>query len=214
MKLGKELLTATIAILVLTVVLGVAYPLVMTGISQVAFPTKADGSQVKVDGKVVGSRLIGKAFVIDTGKKDADGNAITRPDPKYFQPRPSQTGLQRAPATFFSNRGPNSAVGRFFFRDQLAAYMALEGRYDPGLTKAKVPVDAVTTSASGVDPHISKANADIQAHRIAAVRRLPLDRVDKLIADNTDGRFLGVIGEPGVNVLELNLALDKEAPAR
>ncbi len=213
MKLGKELLTATIAVLVLTVVLGVAYPLVMTGISQVAFPTKADGSQVKVDGKVVGSRLIGKAFVIDTGKKDADGNAITRPDPKYFQPRPSQTGYSGT-ATFFSNRGPNSAVGRFFFRDQLAAYMALEGRFDPGLTKAKVPVDAVTTSASGVDPHISKANADIQAHRIAAVRRLPLNRVNKLIADNTDGRFLGVIGEAGVNVLELNLALDKEAPAR
>jgi K+-transporting ATPase ATPase C chain len=213
MKLGKELLTATIAILVLTVVLGVAYPLVMTGISQVAFPAKADGSQVKVDGKVVGSRLIGKAFVLDTGKKDSDGNPITRPDPRYFQPRPSQTDYS-ATGTFFSNRGPNSAVGRFFFRDQLAAYISLEGRYDPGLTEAKVPVDAVTTSGSGVDPHISKANAGIQAHRIAAVRHLPLDRVDKLIADNTDGRFLGVIGEPGVNVLELNLALDKEAPAR
>jgi len=213
MKLGKELLTAAIAILVFTVVLGVAYPLVMTGISQVAFPTKADGSQVKVDGKVVGSRLIGKAFVLDTGKKDSDGNPITRPDPRYFQPRPSQTDYS-ATGTFFSNRGPNSAVGRFFFRDQLAGYMALEGRYDPGLTKAKVPVDAVTTSGSGVDPHISRANAGIQAHRIAAVRHLPLDRVDKLIADNTDGRFLGVIGEPGVNVLELNLALDKEAPAR
>ena len=176
MKLGKELLTATIAILVLTVVLGVAYPLVMTGISQVAFPTKADGSQIKAGNKVVGSRLIYSA-----------------------------TG------TFFSNRGPNSAVGRFFFRDQLAAYMALESRFDPGLTKAKVPVDAVTTSASGVDPHISQANARIQAHRIAAVRGLPLARVDQLIAANTDGRFLGVIGEPGVNVLELNLALDKEA---
>ena len=213
MKLGKELLTATIAILVLTVMLGVAYPLVMTGISQVAFPTKAGGSQVKVDGKVVGSRLIGKAFVLDTGKKDSDGNPITRPDPRYFQPRPSQIDYS-ATGTFFSNRGPNSAVGRFFFRDQLAAYMALEGRYDPGLTKAKVPVDAVTTSGSGVDPHISRANAGIQAHRIAAVRHLPLDRVNKLIADNTDGRFLGVIGEPGVNVLELNLALDKEAPAR
>jgi K+-transporting ATPase ATPase C chain len=213
MKLGKEFLTATIAILVLTVMLGIAYPLVMTGISQVAFPSKADGSQVKVDGKVVGSRLIGKAFVLDTGKKDSDGNPITRPDPRYFQPRPSQTDYS-ATGTFFSNRGPNSAVGRFFFRDQLAAYMALERRYDPGLTAAKVPVDAVTTSGSGVDPHISKANAAIQAHRIAAVRHLPLDRVDKLIADNTDGRFLGVIGEPGVNVLELNLALDKEAPAR
>jgi potassium-transporting ATPase KdpC subunit len=213
MKLGKELLTATIAILVFTVILGVGYPLVMTGVSQVAFPNKADGSQVKVGGKVVGSRLIGKAFVLDTGKKDSDGNAITRPDPRYFQPRPSQTDYS-ATGTFFSNRGPNSAVGRFFFRDQLAAYLALEGRYDPGLTKAKVPVDAVTTSASGVDPHISKANAGIQAHRIAAVRRLSLDRVDQLIADNTDGRFIGVIGEPGVNVLELNLALDKEAPAR
>jgi len=213
MKLGKELLTAVIAVLVLTVILGVAYPLVMTGISQVAFPSKADGSQVKVDGKVVGSRLIGKAFVLDTGKKDSDGNPITRPDPRYFQPRPSQTDYS-ATGTFFSNRGPNSAVGRFFFRDALDAYMALESRYDPGLTKARVPVDSVTTSGSGVDPHISKANADIQAHRIAAVRHLPLDRVDKLIADNTDGRFLGVIGEPGVNVLELNLALDKEAPAR
>jgi K+-transporting ATPase ATPase C chain len=213
MKLGKEFLTATIAILVLTAMLGVAYPLVMTGISQVAFPSKADGSQVKVDGKVVGSSLIGRAFVLDTGKKDSDGNPITRPDPRYFQPRPSQSDYS-ATGTFFSNRGPNSAVGRFFFRDQLAAYMALEHRYDPGLTAAKVPVDAVTTSGSGVDPHISRANAAIQAHRIAAVRHLPLDRVDKLIADNTDGRFLGVIGEPGVNVLELNLALDKEAPAR
>jgi potassium-transporting ATPase KdpC subunit len=213
MKLAKELSTAVIAIVVLTVVLGVAYPLAMTGISQIAFPAKADGSQVKVDGKVVGSSLIGKAFVIDTGRKDSDGNAITRPDPRYFQPRPSQTDYS-ATGTFFSNRGPNSAVGRFFFRDQLDAYLALEGRYDPGLTKAKVPVDAVTTSGSGVDPHISKANAAIQAHRIAAVRHLPLDRVEKLIADNTDGRFLGVIGEPGVNVLELNLALDKEAPAR
>jgi potassium-transporting ATPase KdpC subunit len=213
MKLTRELTTAAIAIVVLTVILGVAYPLAMTGISQVAFPNKADGSQVKVDGQVVGSRLIGKAFVVDTDKKDADGNPITRPDPKYFQPRPSQTDYS-ATTTFFSDRGPNSAVGRFFFRDQLDAYMALEGRYDPGLTKAKVPVDAVTTSGSGVDPHISKANAAIQAHRIAAVRHLPLDRVDELIADNTDGRFLGVIGEPGVNVLELNLALDKESPAR
>ena len=213
MKLTKELTTAAIAILVLTVVLGLAYPLVMTGISQVAFPNKANGSQLKVDGKVVGSRLIGKAFVIDTGKKDSDGNPITRPDPRYFQPRPSQTDYS-ATGTFFSNRGPNSAVGRFFYRDALASYLDLERKYDPGLTAAKVPVDAVTTSGSGVDPHISKANAAIQAHRIAAVRNLPLARVNALIKDNTDGRFIGVIGEPGVNVLELNLALDKEASAR
>jgi len=213
MKLTRELITAAIAVVTLTVVLGLVYPLVMTGIAQLAFPNKADGSQVKADGKVVGSRLIGKAFVIDTGKKDSDGNPITRPDPKYFQPRPSQTDYS-ATGTFFSNRGPNSAVGRFFFRDAIASYLALERPYDRGLTAAKVPVDAVTTSGSGVDPHISKANAAIQAHRIAAVRRLPLDRVSTLIADNTDGRFLGVIGEPGVNVLELNLALDKEASAR
>jgi K+-transporting ATPase ATPase C chain len=202
MKLTRELTTAVVAVLALTVILGLAYPLAMTGIAQVAFPNKADGSQVKVDGKVVGSRLIAKPFL-----------RAKKPDRRYFQPRPSNTDYS-ATVTAFSNRGPNSAVGRFFFRDQLDAYMALEGRYDPGLTAAKVPVDAVTTSGSGVDPHISKANAAIQAHRIAAVRHLPLDRVDKLIAANTDGRFLGVIGEPGVNVLELNLALDKEAPAR
>src|SRR5437762_3180356 len=105
MRLVKELSTAAIAILVLTVMLGVAYPLVMTGISQVVFPGKADGSQVKVGGEVVGSRLIGKAFVVDTGRKDADGNAITRPDPRYFQPRPSQTDYS-ATSTAFSNRGP------------------------------------------------------------------------------------------------------------
>ncbi len=208
MKIRNELITAGLAIVVLTVILGIGYPLVMTGISQVAFPNKANGSQVEVDGKVVGSKLIAKAFVIDTGMKDSDGNPITRPDPKYFQPRPSQTDYS-ATGTFFSNRGPNSAVGRFFFRDALASYLDLERKYDPALTAAKVPVDAVTTSASGVDPHISKANALIQAHRIAAVRGMPLQRVDDLIEANTDGRFLGVIGEPGVNVLGLNLALDK-----
>jgi len=203
MKLARELSTAAIAILVLPVMLGVAYPLVMTGISQVAFPNKADGSQIKVGGKVVGSRLIAKAFALRGGK----------PDPRYFQPRPSQTDYS-ATASAFSNRGPNSIEARFFYRDELNAYLALEGRFDPALTKAKVPVDAVTTSASGVDPHISQANARIQAHRVASVRRLSLARVNALIQDNTDGRFLGVIGEPGVNVLELNLALDKEAPVR
>jgi K+-transporting ATPase ATPase C chain len=200
MKLTKEITTAALAIVVLTLVLGLAYPLVMTGISQVAFPSKADGSQVKVDGKVAGSRLIAKAFTLKGGK----------PDPKYFQPRPSQSDYS-ATGTFFSNRGPNSASARVFYRKQVDAYLALERRYDPGLTAANVPVDAVTTSASGVDPHISKANAAIQAHRIAAVRNLPLARVNALIKGNTDGRFLGVVGEPGVNVLELNLALDKEA---
>jgi potassium-transporting ATPase KdpC subunit len=203
MKLAKELSTAAVAILVLTVVLGVAYPLVMTAVAQVAFPTKANGSQVRVDGKVVGSRLIAKAFTLPSGE----------PNPRYFQPRPSQTDYS-ATSSAFSNRGPNSIAARAFYRDELNAYLALEGRYDPGLTKAQVPVDAVTTSASGVDPDISQANARIQAHRVAAMRRLPLARVNALIRDNTDGRFLGLIGEPGVNVLDLNLALDKEAPIR
>jgi K+-transporting ATPase ATPase C chain len=200
MKLTRELTTAALAILVLTVLLGLAYPLAMTGIAQVAFPSKANGSQVRVGGKVVGSRLVAKAFTLRDG----------RPDPRYFQPRPSQTGYS-ATASAFSNRGPNSASAAVFYRKQLAAYLALERPYDPALSDAEVPVDAVTTSASGVDPQISEANAAIQAHRIAAVRHLPLGRVTALIHANTDGRLLGLIGEPGVNVLELNLALDEEA---
>jgi K+-transporting ATPase ATPase C chain len=206
----KDLITGALAIVFFTILLGVAYPLVITGVSQVAFNNKANGSQIKVNGKVVGSKLLAQPFVIDTGKKDSDGNPITRPNPRYFQPRPSQTSYNPA-GTFFSNRGPNQASAEFFYRDQLASYLKLEGPFTPGLTAAKVPVDAVTTSASGVDPQISQANARIQAHRVARVRRLPLPEVDKAIKDNTDGRFLGVLGEPGVNVTELNLALDKAA---
>lgn len=209
MKLTKDIATSAIAIVLFTVVLGIGYPLAITGIAQVAFGDRADGSQIRQGATVVGSRLIGVSKTIDTGRKDTDGNPITRPDPAYFQPRPSATGYS-ATATYFSNRGPNAASARFFYRDALAAYRALEGPYNPGLTNAGVPVDAVTTSASGVDPHISPANAAIQARRVAALRKLPLQRVQQLIADNTDGRFLGVIGEPGVNVPELNVALDKE----
>jgi K+-transporting ATPase ATPase C chain len=212
MKLANDFVTGAIAIVFFTLLLGLAYPLVVTGISQVAFSDQADGSQIKAEGKVVGSRLIGVARTIDTGRKDADGEPITRPDPAYFQPRPSATGYS-ASATYFANRGPNSAAARYFYRDELAAYLALEGPFNPGLTNAKVPVDAVTASGSGVDPHISEANAAIQARRVAATRKIALGRVHKLIDDSTDGRFLGVIGEPGVNIPELNLALDKEAPA-
>jgi K+-transporting ATPase ATPase C chain len=188
----------------------------MTGISQVAFHDRASGSPITVGGKVVGSRLLAHAYtlpVLDSNgkpKKDSDGNPVTQPDPKYFQPRPSQTGYNPN-GTFFSNRGPNQSSARYFYRDQLAAYLALNGRYDPGLKDADVPQDAVTTSGSGVDPHITPANAAIQAHRIAAVRKLPLATVQSLIKANTDGRALGVLGEPGVNVTTLNLALDREA---
>jgi K+-transporting ATPase ATPase C chain len=200
----RNIISAFLAMVVFTIVLGVVYPVVITGVSQVAFGSNADGNP----------DLIAKAWtkpVLDANgqpKKDADGNAVTEPDPRYFQPRPSQTGY--APdATFFSNRGPNQASARYFYRDQLAAYIALNGQFNPGLTNAKVPADAVTTSGSGVDPHISADNARIQARRVAEVRGLPLERVNQLIDDNTDGRFLGLFGEPGVNTTKLNEALGR-----
>jgi potassium-transporting ATPase KdpC subunit len=212
----KNLVTSALAVVVFTVLLGLAYPLAITGISQVAFPNRADGSPITVNGKVVGSKLLAQAYqvpVLDAAgmtKQDADGNPVTQPNPKYLQPRPSESGYN-ANGTFFSNRGPNQASAKLFYRDQLKAYLALESPYNPGLKNADVPADAVTTSASGVDPHISKANADIQARRIAAVRKLPLAQVDALVKANTDGRSLGLLGDPGVNVTELNLALDREA---
>ena len=191
----RDLITSALAILVFTALFGLVYPLATTGISQVAFPSKADGSRVERDGKVVGSRLIGQDF---------------RNDPRYFQSRPSVTGYNPA-GTYFNNLGPNQKDLRDLFRENIAAYLKRERPYDPGLMPHDVPVDAVTTSASGVDPHISEANARIQARRVAEVRRLPVARVNDLIDENTDGRQLGFLGEPGVNVLELNLALDREA---
>ena len=189
----RDLTSSLLAVVVLTLLFGLVYPLAFTGVSQLLFPGNANGSKVTVNGKVVGSRLIGQDF---------HGKA------QYFQARPSQSGYS-ANDTFFSNAGPNSKDAKQFFATHLANYLKRERPYDPSLTASQVPVDAVTTSASGVDPDISPANADIQAHRVAAVRHLPLSEVDKLISDNTDGRALGVFGEPGVNVLELNLALDR-----
>ncbi len=188
----RDLTNSVLAILVFTVLLGLVYPLATTGVAQVLWPNKADGSKIERDGKVVGSRLIGQDF---------------KSRPRYFQSRPSVTGYNPA-ATFFNNLGPNSKDLRALFEKNLASYLKRERPYNPGLTKSDVPPDAVQTTASGVDPHISKDNAEIQARRIAEVRRLPLERVRQLIEDNTDDRGLGVLGEPGVNVLELNLALD------
>jgi potassium-transporting ATPase KdpC subunit len=212
----RDLTASLIAAVAFTLLFGLAYPLIATGVSQVLFPNKSDGSQVKVDGKTVGSKLIGQSFTIRHPiSKDQRGKfgkkQIKTPDPKYFQPRPSATTYS-PDVTFFNNLGPNDKALMQEFKGFIQAYLALERPYDPGLTRADVPVDAVTTSASGVDPHISQANARIQAHRIAKVRGIPLDRVNQLIDDNTDGRALGVLGEPGVNVLELNIALDKESP--
>jgi K+-transporting ATPase ATPase C chain len=213
----RDLVTSLLAMVVLTVFLGLVYPLAITGISQVVFPGKANGSKLSVDGEVVGSSLIAQSFshpVLGkngTPRLDEEGEEILAPDKAYFQPRPSATGYS-GNVTYFGNVGPNSVEGREEVRENLASYVALEKPFDRGLSKDQVPVDAVTQSASGVDPHISEANASIQAHRIAAVRKLPLARVEDLISANTEGRSLGLLGEPGVNVLELNIALDKEAP--
>jgi len=193
----RDLLTSLIAVVVLTIFFGLAYPLAITGIAQVAFPGKANGSKVRVGGRVVGSSLIGQEF---------KGSA-------YFHSRPSATGYS-PDVTYFADVGPNSVEGREEVRENLAAYVKSNKPYDRSLTREEVPVDAVTDSASGVDPHISEADAWIQAHRVAAVRRLPLSEVEDLISAHTDGRFLGVLGEPGVNVLELNIALDEEAPIK
>jgi K+-transporting ATPase ATPase C chain len=172
----RTLITSALAVLVFTVLLGLAYPLAITGISQVAFGAKADG---------------------DTTLLARD----VKRDPRYFQPRPSQTDYN-AHATAFSNRGPNQRSAEAFYRAQIAAYKRLNDGAQP-------PIDAVTTSGSGVDPHISQANAAIQARRVARVRGLPLARVQALVREATDGRFLGLLGEPGVNTTKLNEALDR-----
>jgi K+-transporting ATPase ATPase C chain len=212
----RDLTASIVAAVAFTLIFGLAYPLIATGVSQLLFPNKSDGSQVKVDGTTVGSKLIGQSFTLRRpipvdqrgkfGKKQ-----IKTPDPKYFQPRPSVTTYS-ADVTFFNNLGPNSRELMQEFKGDIHAYLALEKPYDQGLTRRDIPVDAITSSASGVDPDISQANARIQAHRISKVRGIPLDRVLQLIDQNTDGRALGVLGEPGVNVLELNIALDKESP--
>ena len=148
----------------------------VTGVAQVAFGDNADGNP----------NLIAKD---------------TKGDPRYFQPRPSQTDYN-AEGTFFSNRGPNSSSAEYFYREQAEAYRAMNDGAEP-------PMDAVTTSGSGVDPHISEENAAIQARRVARVRDLPLERVQQLVEEATDGRFLGIFGEPGVNTTKLNEALDR-----
>ena len=217
MSLKKDIITSAVGMLALTLLLGILYPLVITGVSQVAFPGNANGQQVHVGGKLVASKIIGQSFadpVINpkTGKVklDMNGNPVTTPDPKYFQTRPSGTvPADNAAATAFSNLGPNGVNTKEAIQTNIKAYLALEKPYNPGLTVAKIPVDAVNTSASGIDPDISVANADIQAHRVAAVRHLPLPQVDKLVSTYTAGRGLGFSGEPAVNVVELNLALNR-----
>jgi K+-transporting ATPase ATPase C chain len=187
----KDLISSLAAVVALTAIFGLAYPLVITGVSQVVFPGRADGSQVTRDGKVVGSRLLGQDFAKDSS---------------LFQTRPSPTDDNPA-GTAFSNLGPNSKDLRDAIAKNAAAYLERERPYAPGLTRAGIPADAVQTSASGVDPQISVANARIQAGRVAARTGIPKARVLALVRANTDDRSLGFLGEPGVNVLELNLAI-------
>jgi K+-transporting ATPase ATPase C chain len=190
----KTLRAAIVAIVVLTALLGFGYPALVTGLAQGLFSHQANGSLLKVDGRVVGSSLAAQAF----GK------------PQYFHPRPSATTPPYNPsATTFSNLGPTNPALAKAVADNAKAVLALETPYNPGLAIGQIPVDAVTASASGIDPQISPANAQLQAHRIAAVRHLTLAMVQALIRKHTTGRWIGLLGEPGVNVLALNLALDR-----
>jgi K+-transporting ATPase ATPase C chain len=218
----RDTITSILAVIVFAILLGLVYPLAITGISQVAFHGDANGQQIHLDGKLIGSKIIGQSFASPVlgknGKpEEKEGELVTEPDPRYFQSRPSATegGVDNAAASTFSNHGPNSVKTKEADEENIKAYLELnmnpatKKEYDPGLTVAKIPVDAVNSSASGLDPEISKANAWIQAYRIAAVRHLSLATVDGLVAKYTSGRGLGFSGEEGVNVLELNLALDR-----
>ena len=193
--MSRLVVRSLVAVAVLTLVFGVAYPLLVTGFAQLAFANKANGSLVERDGKVIGSRLAAQAFT----------------KPQYFHPRPSATTPEyNAGATTFANLGPTNPDLAKAVQRRIAAILERERPYNPGLTAADIPVDAVTTSASGIDPQISPANARLQSARVAKVRGLPLPQVRQLIDQNTAGRWLGIFGEPAVNVLELNLALDRE----
>lgn len=193
LRSGRQLVAAVRALLVATVVLGLAYPLLMTGVAQLIAPARADGSLVSVDGEVVGSSLIGQSFT------DSDGDPL----PEYFQTRPSASSYDGA-ASGGSNLGPNS--------DELVAAVG-ERRADVaafnGVPESEVPADAVTASGSGLDPDISPEYAALQVARVAEARGVPVEEVRALVDAATRGRDLGFIGAPHVRVLELNLALDQ-----
>jgi K+-transporting ATPase ATPase C chain len=208
----KQLRPAIMSVLVFTILTGLIFPSVITMIAKAIFPHQASGSLIELNGKVVGSEIIGQNFTA----------------PGYFHPRPSAAGSgYDASASGGTNLGPTSdklingihkklpdgkddPTNFDGIKDLAAAY-----RKDNGLPdNAPVPPDAVTRSASGLDPHISPANAALQVARVARARDLSQDQVEKVVAENTAGRQLGFLGEPGVNVLKLNLTLDKAAPGR
>lgn len=197
----KQLKQAVLVTAVLTVVCGLFYPLVMTGLAQALFPAQAHGSLIERDGKVIGSALIGQDF--------------TRPE--YFHPRPSAitgpdpkdpTKTVPTPYDASNSNASNAAPTSKGLVDDVTTRIEALKKENPD-AKGPIPVDLVTASGSGLDPDISPAAAFYQAPRVAAARGLPADQIEKLVADNTEGRTLGILGEPRVNVLRLNLALDE-----
>ncbi|MEU1804779.1 potassium-transporting ATPase subunit KdpC [Streptomyces sp. NPDC019937] len=192
------------ALLALTVLCGVLYPLAVTGIAQAAFPHRANGSEVRADGRTAGSALIGQTYTLD--RKDKAGNPL--PDPKYFQPRPSAAGTNTVNTQYkiTVSGGSNLAADSTVLLQQIKERRARIAAFN-GVAPGAVPPDAVTASASGVDPDISPAYAALQVTRVARAGGLPRAEVARLVEDHTDGRALGFLGEPRVNVLELNIAL-------
>jgi potassium-transporting ATPase KdpC subunit len=195
----REIRPAIVVLVALTLVTGLAYPLAITGIAQIVFPRQAQGSMIERDGHVVGSALIGQTFA---GDKYFHGrpSATTAPDPN------DSTKSVAAPYNAANSGGSNLGPSNKGLIDRVQGDLAKLKQENPA---ASVPVDLVTTSASGLDPDISPEAALFQAPRIAKARNLPENRVRELVADQTEGRFLGLLGEPRVNVLLLNLALDR-----
>ncbi|MFI8770507.1 potassium-transporting ATPase subunit C [Streptomyces sp. NPDC053792] len=208
---GRLLWAGLRALLVLTVITGVLYPLAVTGIAQLAFPGKANGSELKdASGKVVGSELIGQTYDLPL----KEGEETAAPDLKWFQPRPSNGLGSNSVNTRYSIRlsgatnrsGDNEDLIKWV-TDAKAAVVKDNSTADYPVKPADVPAEAVTSSGSGLDPHISPEYAEIQVHRVAENNGLDVREVEKLVADHTDDRILGFIGEPRVNVLQLNIAL-------
>jgi K+-transporting ATPase ATPase C chain len=199
----RQLRTAVLMTVVLTVLTGLAYPFVMTGLAQVLFPRQANGSLIERDGQVVGSELIGQSFVAaDTG----------RTLPGYFRGRPSAAFTPSDTDTTLVSSGSNYGPTNQALIDRVTADVAIIRQENGLAADAAIPVDLVTASASGLDPHISPASAELQVPRVARERGLSEDEVRRLVSANTEGRTLGFLGEPRVHVLRLNLALDDAAP--
>ena len=200
----REIRPAIVLVVALTLITGLAYPLAMTGIAQVLFPSQANGSLIEKDGKIVGSALIGQPF---TGDRYFHGrpSATTAPDPK--DPSKTVESPYNAANSGGSNLGPTNKALIERVKDDLVR----RKKENPG---AAVPIDLVTTSGGGLDPHISPEAALFQVPRVAKARNVQEDRLSQLINEHVEGRFLGILGEPRINVLALNLSLDRISPTR